>query len=112
MRRPLFAVLFVLAASAAMSFAGWWSLVSPTAAGYVPLALVKTINLPPAIAGIVVGRNTRGNLLSAVIRDCDFCTPREHMISYFSVAIPGYVSLFGGVAALIAWRKWRRAAAA
>src|SRR5690242_20300637 len=111
MRRAFLVVLLVLVASVAASFAAWWSLVSPTATG-IPLALVKVINMPPAVVGVAIGRKMHGGFLSAVIRECDFCSPREHMVSYFSVALPAYMLLFGASAALIVRRKSRSTAAA
>lgn len=90
--------LSIVVASVAVSAFACWLLVSPSAVGRFPAVLARALNTPPAIVGAAYGRETNGNLLSAAIANCDFCTPREHLVSYFAAAIPAYVIVFGAMA--------------
>lgn len=107
-RKRAVAVMNVALASVTFSALAWWSLVSPAAFNHVPLLLVNVLNVPPALVGLLYGRGTNGSLLSAVMRSCDFCSPREHMLSYFAAAIPAYVLLFTTIAYVVARMKMRQ----
>jgi len=97
--------LLILSVALGVAWFGWWSAVSPAALNRVPISVVKAINLPVATIGWLT-RSYQGIDLWYGSRGCDFCTPFQHTVHYFTFAIPIYAVIFWAV--YFVWSRKRR----
>jgi membrane associated rhomboid family serine protease len=100
----------VIATAPVLSLVGWWLLVSPWAYQHVHQSAAWVFNIVPATAAFLINGGSNGHFLVATLDPCDFCSPREHLQNYLTIAIPAHTAaiLVGVFAASVVRRRASR----